>query len=139
MFSCIRGACRAYSTSRGGVKVALLGAAGQVGQPLAMMLKNSPVFDDLALYDMPCSTTGLCLELSHIDTKCRVCSFKGRIQEALEGAHVVVIVASAPRMSSCDMTTMFKPNAQIMFDLIASCAKYCPKVNITSKQILFRC
>jgi malate dehydrogenase len=35
-----------------GSKVALLGAAGGIGQPLAMLLKQNPLINRLALYDL---------------------------------------------------------------------------------------
>ena len=33
-------------------KVAVLGAAGGIGQPLSLLLKMSPLIDQLALYDI---------------------------------------------------------------------------------------
>ena len=33
-------------------KVAVLGAAGGIGQPLALLLKHSPLINQLALYDI---------------------------------------------------------------------------------------
>lgn len=66
------------------MKVAVLGAAGKVGQPLSLLLKQSTLIDELALMDVK-GTCGLGLELGHIDTKCRVYAYTGfsNIKECL--------------------------------------------------------
>jgi hypothetical protein len=53
------------------VKVALLGAAGGIGQPLAMLLKINQHVTDLALYDIV-ATPGVAADLSHINTASKV-------------------------------------------------------------------
>lgn len=123
----IRAYCsKAGSRPNGRLKIALLGAAGQTGQPLALMLKNSPLVDSLALYDKM-STQSLCEELSHIDTRCYVCSRKNRLKDALDGAQIVVITACAPGVSMGDLPSQLNPNAAIMLELMASVARYCSK------------
>lgn len=52
---------RAMSTT----KVAVLGAGGGIGQPLSMLLKISPVVDELACYDIV-GTPGVAADLSHV-------------------------------------------------------------------------
>lgn len=90
------------------------------------MLKNSPNIEEIALYDC-IETRPLATELSHIDTRCRVNSYKGRIKEALCEAQIVAIVAANSKACP-DYKSRFKANAVIVFELIAMCAKYCPKV-----------
>lgn len=108
-------------------RVAILGAAGNVGQPLAMMLKNSNYVDELALYDVR-STNSLAKELSQIDTKCQAISYdEENLEEALQQANTVVIVANAPKCENLDFACMFKPNAQIIHDLTQAFSKVCPK------------
>ena len=51
---------RAMST-----KVAVLGAGGGIGQPLSMLLKLSPLIDELACYDIV-GTPGVAADLSHV-------------------------------------------------------------------------
>jgi malate dehydrogenase len=46
-------------------KVAVLGAAGGIGQPLSMLLKLSPYIDELACYDVV-GTPGVAADLSHV-------------------------------------------------------------------------
>ena len=40
------------------MKVAVLGASGGIGQPLALLLKHSPMVSHLALYDLAPFTPG---------------------------------------------------------------------------------
>ena len=40
------------------MKVAVLGAGGGIGQPLALLLKHSPMVSHLALYDLASYTPG---------------------------------------------------------------------------------
>ena len=52
-------------------KVALLGAAGGIGQPLALLLKMQPLISELALYDIA-NTVGVAADLSHCNTTVQV-------------------------------------------------------------------
>lgn len=52
-------------------KVAVLGAAGGIGQPLSLLLKNSPLVSQLSLYDIA-HTPGVAADLSHIETRAQV-------------------------------------------------------------------
>ena len=52
-------------------KVALLGAAGGIGQPLALLLKMQPLIAELALYDIA-NTNGVAADLSHCNTPVQV-------------------------------------------------------------------
>lgn len=52
-------------------KVAVLGASGGIGQPLSLLLKNSPLVSQLNLYDIA-HTPGVAADLSHIETRAEV-------------------------------------------------------------------
>lgn len=52
-------------------KVAVLGASGGIGQPLSLLLKNSPLVSRLTLYDIA-HTPGVAADLSHIETRASV-------------------------------------------------------------------
>ncbi|ERE75944.1 malate dehydrogenase [Cricetulus griseus] len=52
-------------------KVAVLGASGGIGQPLSLLLKNSPLVSRLTLYDIA-HTPGVAADLSHIETRANV-------------------------------------------------------------------
>lgn len=61
-----RANCRAKGGAPG-FKVAILGAAGGIGQPLAMLMKINPLVSVLHLYDVV-NTPGVTADLSHMDT-----------------------------------------------------------------------
>lgn len=61
-----RANCRAKGGAPG-FKVAILGAAGGIGQPLAMLMKMNPLVSVLHLYDVV-NTPGVTADLSHMDT-----------------------------------------------------------------------
>lgn len=61
-----RADCRAKGGSPG-FKVAILGAAGGIGQPLAMLMKMNPLVAVLHLYDVV-NAPGVTADISHMDT-----------------------------------------------------------------------
>ena len=73
------------------MKVAVLGAAGGIGQALALLLKNRlPAGSELSLYDIAPVTPGVAADLSHIPTDVKVKGFCGEDPSpALVGADVV--------------------------------------------------
>lgn len=54
-------------------KVAVLGAAGGIGQPMSMLLKDVDGIKHLSLYDVQ-NTPGVAADLSHINTGAKVCA-----------------------------------------------------------------
>ncbi|OLY83001.1 Malate dehydrogenase, mitochondrial, partial [Smittium mucronatum] len=60
---------RGFATSaiNNGAKVAVLGAAGGIGQPLSLLLKNNPLVSELNLYDVA-NCPGVAADLGHINT-----------------------------------------------------------------------
>jgi malate/lactate dehydrogenase len=50
-----------------GFKVAILGAAGGIGQPLSMLMKMNPLVSVLHLYDVV-NTPGVTADVSHMDS-----------------------------------------------------------------------
>merc|ERR1712126_259835 len=63
-------------------KVAVLGAAGGIGQPLALLLKCNTSVTGVNVYDVAPVTPGVGADLSHIDTRANVESFVGDDLEA---------------------------------------------------------
>ncbi|MGL5598716.1 MAG: lactate/malate family dehydrogenase, partial [Aeromonas sp.] len=60
------------------MKVAVLGAAGGIGQALALLLKNRlPAGCELSLYDIAPVTPGVAADLSHIPTDVSIKGFCG--------------------------------------------------------------
>lgn len=64
------------------------GASGGIGQPLSLLLKQSPLVTQLHLYDIV-HTPGVAADLSHIDTPAVVRGFNGpdNLDAALKGMH----------------------------------------------------
>uniref|UniRef100_A0A1I8H0X0 Malate dehydrogenase, mitochondrial n=1 Tax=Macrostomum lignano TaxID=282301 RepID=A0A1I8H0X0_9PLAT len=94
-------------------RVAILGACGAVGQPLALMLKRSAFVSELALYDT-LDTRGLCADLGHIATKARVSSYQGgrqQLADCLRHCSLVVMLAGRPRQLGMQLSDLFEQNA----------------------------
>lgn len=107
--------------------VAVLGAAGGIGQPLSLLLKLSPQIKELRLYDVA-NTAGVATDLSHISSPAKVTSHTGpqQLADALYGAHLVVIPAGVPRKPGMTRDDLFNINAGIVKTLVEGAAKYCP-------------
>ncbi|EHP8469343.1 malate dehydrogenase [Salmonella enterica] len=124
------------------MKVAVLGAAGGIGQALALLLKNQlPSGSELSLYDIAPVTPGVAVDLSHIPTAVKIKGFSGEdatpalegadvgedATPALEGADVVLISAGVARKPGMDRSDLFNVNAGIVKNLVQQIAKTCPK------------
>ncbi len=114
------------------MKVAVLGAAGGIGQPLSLILKTQlPAGSALSLYDVAPFTPGVAVDLSHIPTDVCVKGFTGDdLPKALEGADIVVIPAGVARKPGMTRDDLFNINAGIIANLVKNCAKVCPKACI---------
>ncbi|MDX7986793.1 malate dehydrogenase [Xenorhabdus sp. 12] len=114
------------------MKVAVLGAAGGIGQALALLLKTQlPSGSDLSLYDIAPVTPGVAADLSHIPTEVKVVGFAGEdATPALVGADVVLISAGVARKPGMDRSDLFNINAGIIRNLVQQVAKTCPKALI---------
>jgi len=129
MLSSIRLATRSLSSSTAGSKlpkVAVIGAAGGIGQPLSLLLKINPFIGDLALYDVV-NVPGVAADLSHINTSGTVKGHpKEDIAAALKGCTAVVIPAGVPRKPGMTRDDLFNTNASIVATVAEACAKHCP-------------
>ncbi|KEY90852.1 malate dehydrogenase [Candidatus Photodesmus blepharus] len=114
------------------MKIVLIGAAGGIGQALALLLKNYlPEGSCLALYDIAPITPGLAIDLSHIPTWVAVTGYTGKdITVALEGADIVLIAAGAARKVGMDRADLFNINADIIKYLAEKIAGACPEACI---------
>ncbi len=111
------------------MKVAVLGAAGGIGQALSLLLKlDLPAGTDLALYDLAPVTPGVAVDLSHIPTAVKVTGFgKEDLDKALAGADVVMIPAGMPRKPGMDRSDLFNINAGVVKTLAEAIVQQCPK------------
>ena len=114
------------------MKVAILGAAGGIGQALSLLLKTQlPNGTDLSLYDIAPVTPGVAADLSHIPTDVKVTGYSGEDPSpALVSADIVLISAGVARKPGMDRSDLFNINAGIVKNLVSSCADTCPKALI---------
>ncbi len=121
------------------MKVAVIGAAGGIGQALALLLKNRlPAGSDLALYDIAPVTPGVAADLSHIPTPVTIKGYAGEDPTpALEGADVVLVSAGVARKPGMDRADLFNVNAGIVKALAEKIAVVVPKacVGIITNQV----
>ncbi|RCV16432.1 hypothetical protein SEVIR_3G139600v4 [Setaria viridis] len=119
-------------------KVAVLGAAGGIGQPLSLLMKLNPLVSSLSLYDIA-GTPGVAADVSHINSPAFVKGFMGddQLGEALEGSDVVIIPAGVPRKPGMTRDDLFNINAGIVKALCTAIAKHCPNalVNMISNPV----
>ena len=124
-----RVAARAFSSSSAAAsKVAVLGAAGGIGQPMSLLLKGNPRISQLALFDIV-GTPGVAADLSHINHPCVVTGHVGdeQLGDALSGCDAVVIPAGVPRKPGMTRDDLFNTNAGIVKGLIEGVAEHCPE------------
>ncbi|GAA4884199.1 malate dehydrogenase [Ferrimonas pelagia] len=110
------------------MKVAVLGAAGGIGQALALLLKlNLPAGSKLSLYDIAPVTPGVAADISHIPTAVEAVGFAGEDPTpALEGADLVLISAGVARKPGMDRADLFNVNAGIIRNLVGKVAETAP-------------
>jgi malate dehydrogenase len=110
------------------MKVAVLGAAGGIGQALALLLKlDLPAGSTLSLYDVAPVTPGVAKDLSHIPSSVIVDGVGGDDPSAvLQGADVVLISAGVARKPGMDRSDLFNINAGIIKNLIGKVADVAP-------------
>lgn len=108
-------------------KVAILGAAGGIGQPLSLLIKMSPLVSALHLYDIA-NVKGVAADLSHCNTPSQILDFTGagELGNSLKGVDVVVIPAGVPRKPGMTRDDLFNINASIVKNLVEAVADNCP-------------
>ncbi|PNY21219.1 Malate dehydrogenase [Tolypocladium capitatum] len=124
---------RAFSAStRNLSKVAVLGAAGGIGQPLSLLLKMNTRVTDLALYDIRLGP-GVAADVSHINTKSTVKGYDptpSGLASCLKGSDIVLIPAGVPRKPGMTRDDLFNTNASIVRDLAKAVAESAPKAKV---------
>lgn len=128
------------SSSTKRFNVAVLGAAGGIGQPLSLLLSTSPNVAKLHLYDVVPVVAGVGVDLAHINSPSEVLGFAGdfkdkelsatKLREALAGMDVVVIPAGVPRKPGMTRDDLFGINAGIVATLMEGVADVCPKAMV---------
>jgi len=129
----------AVGGKRPGFKVAILGAAGGIGQSLSAFVKANPLVEELRLYDVAPVVRGVAVDVSHVNTRARVSGFVGddELDNCLRGCDLVVIPAGVPRKPGMSRDDLFGVNAGIVHKLCEAIARCCPAalVNIISNPV----
>lgn len=115
------------------MKLTLLGAAGGIGQTLALLLKlRIPVGTELALYDISPVTPGVAVDISHIATSVKAIGYAGEenLAAALKDAHMVLVTAGVARKPGMTRADLFNINGNIIKNLIEKVADVCPNACI---------
>jgi malate dehydrogenase len=103
-----KGARGIHTSSVNAFKVAVIGAAGGIGQPLSLLLKQHPLITKLSLFDVSPNIHGVVADLSHCDTPAQVSGSQESLADALKGADVVVMPAGVPRKPGQTRDDLFK-------------------------------
>lgn len=89
----------------------MCGASGGIGQPLSLLLKQSPLITELSLYDIV-HTPGVAADLSHIDTKSKVVGYNGpeNVEKALASEYLKITQGEEKEakiiLQPCDKTSL---------------------------------
>ncbi|KAJ2338639.1 hypothetical protein GGF43_006834 [Coemansia sp. RSA 2618] len=110
------------------VSVAVLGAAGGIGQPLSLLLKLNTNVTKLHLYDIV-NVPGVAADISHVATNAEVSSFlgAGQLAAAVTGVDLAIIPAGVPRKPGMTRDDLFKINAGIVKTLVEAVAEHSPR------------
>nr|CAD7452932.1 unnamed protein product [Timema tahoe] len=110
------------------IKVTIIGSGGRFGQTAALLLKQSPRVDILAMYDSSDINCGTALDLAHVDTKCRVMAYCGEDQfdDAMKGADIILLCAGAEEKAGESQDEFFHNNAAMGMKVVKSYAKNSP-------------
>merc|ERR1719321_951457 len=129
-------------TPQGSFKVCVVGGAGGIGQPLCLLMAQSPLVKELAIIDLNVAMVpapGVAADLSHLESKCKVSSVVLTVNEdraidkcgeILTGCDLVLVPAGVPRKPGQDRKDLLNINANIAKGTVEACAKFCPNAVI---------
>ena len=119
--------------------VAVLGAAGGIGQSLSAFMKQNARVGELRLYDVAPVVRGVAVDVSHVNTRAMVRGYVGdaELDACLTGCDLVIIPAGVPRKPGMSRDDLFGVNAGIVRTLCEAIARNCPNamVNIISNPV----
>jgi len=124
---------------RASFTVAVLGAAGGIGQSLSCFVKSNPRVRELRLYDVAPVVRGVAVDVSHVNTRAKVSGYVGEeeLDACLRGCDLVIVPAGVPRKPGMSRDDLFGVNAGIVRTLCEAIARTCPNalVNIISNPV----
>lgn len=118
------------NASRKKFQVSIIGGTNPTAQSLSLLLKEHLLINRLMLYDLPKSTCGLGIDLSHIPSQTRVEGKGGYIGSALRDSDIVVLACSEPRRTGQTDYDLYTANANRIVQSVKEICKHCPKAFI---------
>ncbi|CAG9765815.1 unnamed protein product [Ceutorhynchus assimilis] len=115
------------SGSQNKPRIAVIGACGGIGQPLALLLKLNPSIGELILVDKD-NMAGVAADLSHIETPAKVSHFTTQNPgDALKGGvDIIVLPAGVPRKPGMKRSDLFVSNAKVVYDTAKAMGEHSP-------------
>lgn len=121
----------------GNFKVVVVGGAGGIGQPLALLMATTPNVSELVVIDLNVAAVpaaGVAADLSHLEGPCKVTHLVMTLEdkaidvagEALAGASLVLVPAGVPRKPGQDRKDLLNVNANIAKRTVEAVAKHAP-------------
>ncbi|XP_066593241.1 malate dehydrogenase, mitochondrial-like [Prorops nasuta] len=114
------------------LKVAILGCSSMTGKCLSLFLKQSPLIDELALYDADCMR-GMVSELNQIDSKCKVSGHDSSdlgMKNTLLDAKIVLILDKDDQGGETDVNCLFEKKAETLSQYMYHIVNCCPRAMI---------
>lgn len=116
-----------HSSTPSNFRVAVVGAAGGIGQPLSLLIKQNRLVTHLSLYDVAPVVLGVGADISHVDTPATVSSHGDKdLHAALQNADVIVIPAGVPRKPGMTRDDLFSINAGIVANIARAASAAAP-------------
>eukprot|EP00917_Polyrhabdina_sp_WS-2016_P009789 GHVP01021513.1.p1 GENE.GHVP01021513.1~~GHVP01021513.1.p1 ORF type:complete len:328 (+),score=65.14 GHVP01021513.1:160-1143(+) len=117
-------------------KVTVIGASGEIGKILTVLLKEDTLIDHIALYDI--ANVGIAVDAMYIPTKVIISGHQGNpndrenkeLEMSLEGASYVIFIAGKPWTKGTTREEMFGFNAKIVVGVLDTLVKVCPEASL---------
>ena len=97
--------------------VAVLGAAGGIGQSLSLLLKMNPLISDLRLYDLQGTRAWRLIVAANHDVPSARFRRRRAIGGRAQGADLVIIPAGVPRKPGMTRDDLFAISADIVCEI----------------------
>lgn len=125
------------ASSKAQFKVVVSGGSGGIGQPLALLMAMNESVAEVAVQDVTMAMVppaGVAADLGHLEFPSKVTGYAidpskpaiDQLEEALTGAHLLLVPAGVPRKPGMTRDDLFAINAGIAKGLVEAAAKYCP-------------
>lgn len=123
-------------------KIGIIGGNGGIGRHLALRLKLNKYVTDISLWDIT-DTKGVAADLSHIDTKAKVCPHSGDQESLIEAMKCTDLVVNTAGVAHSEKIKtreqMFDANAELMMKftraIACACSDNMPMIHIVANPV----